>query len=106
MKSFSFSALISRLPQRRVVSSKADQPSHEDSSQTRAAIETSLALLREIGEISVQVPYIKGAAGVLLRIIMISDTLSMHKNQRNELKDNMLISASHFEIVATGAGEN
>ncbi|KAI0040414.1 hypothetical protein FA95DRAFT_1599434 [Auriscalpium vulgare] len=80
-----FRPLISRLMQRRVVSIKADQPS-----QTRAALETSVALLREIGEISAQVPYIKGAAGVLLRIILIGDTLGMYKNQCDELECNML----------------
>ncbi|KAI0037809.1 hypothetical protein FA95DRAFT_1367216 [Auriscalpium vulgare] len=85
----SFEILISRVKLRSAVPVK-DQSSHEDPSQTRAALGTSLAILREINEFSVQVPYIKGAAGVLLRIFLISETLSLCKSQRDELTHNML----------------
>ncbi|KAI0041507.1 hypothetical protein FA95DRAFT_1565329, partial [Auriscalpium vulgare] len=64
-------ALISRLTQRKVASIESE------------------SLLRDIGELSVQVPYIKGAAGVLLRVIMISDTLDVNKAQLNEMNHNI-----------------
>ncbi|KAI0039001.1 hypothetical protein FA95DRAFT_1684441, partial [Auriscalpium vulgare] len=62
---------------------------YEDPSQARATLGTVVALLREIGEISAQVPYIKGVAGVLLRIIVISDTLSANHDQWKEVNDNV-----------------
>ncbi|KAI0042777.1 hypothetical protein FA95DRAFT_1598281, partial [Auriscalpium vulgare] len=85
------------------------QSSYKDPSQTKVTIEISLALLREVGEVSTQVPYIKGAAGVLLRLIMITDvcqlllmspkplssmpvlqTLSVYHAQWNDVEHNML----------------
>ncbi|KAI0041284.1 hypothetical protein FA95DRAFT_712606 [Auriscalpium vulgare] len=61
---------------------------YEEPSQARATLGTSVALLREIGEICGQVPYLKGAAGVLSRIIVISDTLSIDQNQWIEVNNN------------------
>ncbi|KAI0045829.1 hypothetical protein FA95DRAFT_1596633, partial [Auriscalpium vulgare] len=61
----------------------------EDPSQATATLGNSVALLREIGEICSQVPYIKGVAGVLSRIIMISDTLSINHGQWKEVNNNV-----------------
>ncbi|KAI0053106.1 hypothetical protein FA95DRAFT_931783 [Auriscalpium vulgare] len=53
------------------------------------AIVTSFAILREVGDICSELPYIKGAAGILLRITVISDELSMRNKQRKEFMHNI-----------------
>ncbi|KAI0038371.1 TPR-like protein [Auriscalpium vulgare] len=95
--------LFSRLTRPKVPSIDSDQSSHEDPSQTRASLVTSLALLREIGELSVQVPYIKGAAGVLLRVTIISDTLNVNKAQLNEMNYNLSELAKLLDEATTYA---
>ncbi|KAI0045836.1 hypothetical protein FA95DRAFT_1596637, partial [Auriscalpium vulgare] len=87
-----FKKMPFRPTQRSQVPVQATDPSlhynFEDPSQARATFGTSVALLREIGEICAQFPYIKGAAGVLSRIIVISDTLSMNQSQWIEVNNN------------------
>ncbi|KAI0039542.1 hypothetical protein FA95DRAFT_1567116 [Auriscalpium vulgare] len=67
---------------------------------------TSLALLREIGEFSVQMPSIKGAAGVLLRVIMISDTLNVNKAQLYEMNYRISELARLLEEASTYAKDH
>ncbi|KAI0037602.1 hypothetical protein FA95DRAFT_1568111, partial [Auriscalpium vulgare] len=98
-------ALISGLAQHKVPPIE-NQSSREDSLQTRATQITSLALLREIGELTVQVPYMKGAAGVLLRVIMISDTLNVNQAQLDEMNHNILELAQFLHEATTYAKDH
>ncbi|KAI0040105.1 TPR-like protein [Auriscalpium vulgare] len=74
-------------------------PDIDDPSHGKAILATSFAILREVGEICSEVPYIKGAAGILLRIMMISDKLSMRNKQKKEALRNIEhISAILLEV--------
>ncbi|KAI0055924.1 hypothetical protein BV25DRAFT_1832767 [Artomyces pyxidatus] len=59
------------------------------SAYAESGLTLSLSLLREIGEMSAQVPYVKGVAGIMLRILAIKDEIEVYKSRCAEVIDNV-----------------
>ncbi|KAI0054521.1 TPR-like protein [Artomyces pyxidatus] len=54
-----------------------------------ASLATSVAILKELGELTARIPYIKAAAGVLLRIIEVNDQVELYQDRWREVMENI-----------------
>ncbi|KAI0067540.1 TPR-like protein [Artomyces pyxidatus] len=50
---------------------------------------TTISMLKEIGEMTVRVPYVKAAAGVVLRILEITDQITLYHERVAEVVENV-----------------
>ncbi|KAI0055936.1 TPR-like protein [Artomyces pyxidatus] len=53
------------------------------------SLTTAAALLKDVGEMTSRVPYLKAAAGVLLRIVEINDQIVVYKEQWADVTENL-----------------
>ncbi|KAI0055915.1 hypothetical protein BV25DRAFT_1921397 [Artomyces pyxidatus] len=54
-----------------------------------ANLNASVAILKEVGELTIKVPYLKSAAGVLLRIIEIKDEVELYRDSWKEVMEDV-----------------
>ncbi|KAI0046396.1 TPR-like protein [Auriscalpium vulgare] len=92
MQSTHIRLIIARLGRRHKHAQSQDVAPRQVAEQyeyTAPALTTTVALLREIGDIAVGLPYMKGAAGSLLRIIEIKDQINVCRERCREILEDV-----------------
>ncbi|KAI0052016.1 hypothetical protein FA95DRAFT_109459 [Auriscalpium vulgare] len=60
--------------------------------RTQSGVQMTLAIVREVGEMLNHMPYIKGVAGLLLKILEIKDEIGLYRDRWFQV-------VNHIEVV-------